>query len=90
MLRMTQTKLGRTTTVFAEGKILGAWVPEVRSAIDAIPDGHARKLDLGGVTFVDAEGAELISMLRRDGIEIVSCSHFLADLLDRYHRNPPR
>jgi anti-anti-sigma regulatory factor len=90
MLRMTRTQSGPATIIFVEGKILGPWVDEVRSAVAAVPDGQARRLDLTGVTFVDAAGAELLAALRRDGVEIASCSHFVADLLERYARNPPR
>jgi ABC-type transporter Mla MlaB component len=88
MLRMTRTDAGPTTTIFVEGKILGPWIPEIHSAIKAIPDGQTRRLDLAGVTFVDAAGAQLLSSLQQNGIEIASCSHFISDLLDRYARNP--
>ena len=87
---MTRTDSGPTTTIFIEGKILGPWVAEIRSTIDAIPTDRARKLDLGAVTFVDAAGAALLAVLMRDGVEITSCSHFLTDLLDQYSRNLPR
>ncbi len=89
MLRMTRTESGPATTIFIEGKILGPWVPEIRAAIAAIPNGQSRRIDLAGVKYVDSAGAELLTTLRRDGLEIASCSQFVADLLERYARNPP-
>jgi len=90
MLRMTRTDAGPATIILVEGKILGPWVDEIRSAIQGIPAGRLRRLDLAGVTFVDAAGAQLLASLREDGIEITSSSHFIADLLERYARNPLR
>jgi hypothetical protein len=88
MLRMTRTESGPATTIFIEGKILGPWVPEIVAAIAAIPEGHRRRIDLAGVTFVDHAGIELVAMLRRDGVEVASCSEFIAGLLERRARNP--
>ena len=90
MLRMTRTETGPVTTIYVEGKILGPWVAEIRSALQEIPSHHARRLDLAGVTFVDAAGAELLALLRKDGVDVSSSSHFIADLLERYARNPLR
>ena len=90
MLRMTRAETGPMTTIFVEGKILGPWLAEIRSAIQDIPSGRARRLDLAGVTFVDAAGAELLALLRQDGVQLTSSSHFIADLLERYARNPSR
>jgi translation initiation factor IF-2 len=87
MLRMTRAESGPVTTIYIEGKILGPWVSEIRAAIAAIPEGHARRIDLAGVTFVDPPGAELVDALRRDGVEVASCPQFVAGLLEHYGRN---
>ena len=87
MLRITRAELGPVTTIFLEGKILGPWVSEISAVIATIPKGHARRIDLAGVTFVDPPGAELVEALRRDGVEIASCPQFIAGLLERYARN---
>lgn len=87
MLRMTRTESGPTTTIQIEGKILGPWVSEVRSAVDEIPKSNARRLDMAGVSLVDASGAQLILQLQKEGVEVTSCSHFVADLLAHYRQS---
>lgn len=84
MLRMTRADAGPTATIRVEGKILGPWVSEVRSAVDALPKSGGRRLDLAGVSLVDASGARLLSTLESEGVELASCSHFVSDLLARY------
>jgi anti-anti-sigma regulatory factor len=90
MLRMTHAESGRVTTIFVEGKILAPWVPEVHAAIAAIPSGRQYRLDVAGVTFVDSAGARLLATLQRDGVEIASCSQFIAGLMKRAARNALR
>jgi ABC-type transporter Mla MlaB component len=87
MLRMTRADTGRVTTIIVEGKILGPWIAEVRAAIAAIPDGQQRRIDVARVTFVDSAGAELLATLQRDGIEVASCSQFIAELMKLAARN---
>lgn len=87
MLRMTRTESGQVTTIFLEGKILGPWVPEIRAAVAAIRSGQTRRIDLAGVTFVDLAGAELLSALHRDGVEVASCSPFVEELMRHSARN---
>jgi ferredoxin len=84
---MTRSDSGTHTTIFVEGKILAPWIPEIRAALALIPPGQARRIDLAGVTLVDREGAELLEALRRDGIEIASCSGFVAELIGRHARS---
>jgi len=87
MLRMTRTESGPTTTLFIEGKILAPWISEICSALAAIPSGQTRRIDLAGVTFVDLAGARLLAKLRREGVDVASCSPFVAELLRRYAHN---
>lgn len=87
MLRMTRAESGRVTTILVEGKILGPWISEVRAAIAAVPRGHRCRIDVARVTFVDSAGAELLATLQRDGVEIASCSRFIAELMRRAARN---
>lgn len=90
MLRITRAESGRVTTLVVEGRILAPWISEVRAAIAAIPRGHSYRIDVAGVTFVDSAGAELLATLQHDGIEIASCSPFIADLIQRAARNTLR
>lgn len=87
MLKITDTRTGTTTTLVLEGSILGPWVAEIRTALAAIPRRRKRRIDLAAVTFVDAEGADLLAALRRDGVQIVSPSPFVDELLSLHARN---
>jgi anti-anti-sigma regulatory factor len=87
LLRITHARTGTTTTLVLEGAILGPWVAEIRASLAAIPRRRKPRIDLAGVTFVDAEGADLLAALRRDGIQIVSPSPFVDELLSLHARN---
>jgi ABC-type transporter Mla MlaB component len=65
-----------------EGKLMGPWVSEVRDAFAHLKDRSTRTcLDLSDLTFVDQAGAELLRDLVRQGVEIVACSSYVAELL---------
>jgi hypothetical protein len=40
------------------------------------------RLDLHGLSFVDAEGARFLACLIRDGARVTACSRFVAEILD--------
>ncbi|HEY2157260.1 MAG TPA: hypothetical protein VGH33_16655 [Isosphaeraceae bacterium] len=62
------------------------WVGELESACGATRAAMDRvRLDLFGVSFVDAEGARFLASLIRDGARIVACSGFVAELLRLEH-----
>jgi ABC-type transporter Mla MlaB component len=69
-------------TLKLEGKLLGPWVDELRHACleHAINSAQVR-LDLSSVTFVDSGGANLLRELIRQGVSIVGCSGYVAELL---------
>ena len=64
-----------------EGKLLQAWVDEVRRVCVEAEDGSPPSLDLSGLGFVDRLGAELLQQLLRQGVRIHACSPFVAELL---------
>jgi hypothetical protein len=71
-----------TQTIKLEGKLLRPWVDEVRKACASGKDPAGRSsLDLSALTFVDAAGEELLRELIDQGIEIVACSSYVAELL---------
>lgn len=83
MLRLTRIAGTHSTqTIKLEGKLLGPWVDEVRQACAAgtIPAGRT-SLDLSALTFVDAAGEGLLRDLIGQGIEVVACSNYVAELL---------
>ena len=70
-----------------EGKLLQAWVHEVRRFCVEAEDGSLPSLDLSGLSFVDRRGAEMLQQLLRQGVRIRACSPFVAELL-HWDRNP--
>jgi hypothetical protein len=69
-------------TIKLEGEILGTWVGTVRDACTKRGRLTARpRLDLAGVTYVDAAGVELLRDLMAEGVEIAACSSFVRELL---------
>jgi hypothetical protein len=83
MLRFTRIEgTHPTQTIRLDGKLLRPWVDEVRKtcASGTDPTGRA-SLDLSTLTFVDAAGEELLRELIGQGIELVACSSYVAELL---------
>jgi hypothetical protein len=83
MLRLTRIEgTHPTQTIRLEGKLLQPWVDEVRNACACGTDlAGQTSLDLSALTFVDAAGEELLRKLIGQGIEVVACSSYVADLL---------
>jgi hypothetical protein len=88
MLRITTTNCGQAMSTFKlEGKLSGPWIGELESACSTsqvLPD--CVRLDLKGLTFVDAEGARFLARWIRDGARVIACSGFVAEILDLKHR----
>ena len=90
MLRITVS--GRDAScriVRIEGKLLQAWVDEVRRVCVEAEDGSLPSLDLSGLSFVDRRGAEMLQQLLRQGVRIHACSPFVAALLHWNHKPNP-
>src|SRR5436305_1541378 len=87
MLRVTQLLTDGIPTLRLEGKLVGPWVDEVRAAseeaLEALgdADGSTLRLDLAGVSFIDAAGAELLEHLLRRGAALAAASNYVAELL---------
>jgi hypothetical protein len=83
MLRLTRIAGTHPTQIIKlEGKLLRPWVDEVRQACAADAGTTERtRLDLAALTFVDAAGEKLLRDLIDRGIEVVSCSSYVAELL---------
>ena len=91
VLRITWVqKQGSRQTLKLEGQLLGPWITSVREACAETNNGcTGLQLDLTSLTYVDAEGFELLRDLLRDGIEIGDCSSFVGELLQRPKRQRP-
>ena len=81
MLRIATISGQRLTTINLEGKLLKPWLTEVQVAVSAAQTTDIVRLNLHELTYVDAEGIELLRTLRRGGIELVGPSPFIAQLL---------
>ena len=77
MLKITRTG---PSDLLIEGKLVGPYVEALREACDATREPPTR-LNLAAVTFVDADGLDLLETLRDTGAVLVSCSAFVQQLL---------
>lgn len=82
MLRITPIASENDVCLRLEGKIVGAWVDELRRTVDreAARTAHVR-LDLLDVIFVDDAGLRLLRELAAAGVRIGRCSRFVSELL---------
>lgn len=86
MLRIARTTNDRNTRLTLEGKLVGPWVEECRSAWnEAQAAGGEVSLDLSDVTFVDQGGLRLLRQLVAAGVRVPACSNFVAELLREEH-----
>lgn len=68
--------------LWLEGRILGDTARELRAVCRrALDDALPVLLHLGGVTFADADGVEMLQELERTGCVLSGCSPFVATLL---------
>jgi len=84
MLRITPLSSPGRLTLKLEGKLVSAWVDELRSASDSLRGFAGTKaLDLADLSYADAAGLALLHelMTTDNGFTIVSCSHFVHELL---------
>lgn len=88
MLRITVSEQAPSCRIIKlEGKLLQAWVDEVRRLCVEVEEGSLPSLDLSGLSFVDRPGAEMLQQFLRQGVRIHSCSPFVAELL-HWDRKP--
>jgi len=82
MLRISVSEQDSSCRIIKlEGKLLQAWVDEVRRLCVEAEEGSLPSLDLSGLSFVDRPGTELLQQLLRQGVRIHACSPFVAGLL---------
>ena len=85
MLKITRSEESERGDVLKlEGKLLGPWIDVLASACGEVDlDPNRVKLDLGGLTYVDAEGVEFLRSLIREGTQVIACSEFVVKMLLR-------
>lgn len=87
MLRITTVPTNPATPLLKlEGKLMGPWVEELQQVCTATSAPPPLCLDLSAVSYVDSAGVALLRGLSRQGVRLVSCSGFIAELL---HRESP-
>lgn len=59
-------------SLILEGRLAGPWVIELQVYVEQVLVNQRRcgKIDLGGVTYIDAEGKALLARLWREGAEL--------------------
>ncbi|HEY2990805.1 MAG TPA: hypothetical protein VGL11_24035 [Candidatus Binatia bacterium] len=72
MLKITTQDDATQTVVELEGKLAGPWVEELRGCWRNRSGGRPVRILLCAVTFVDAEGKNLLTEIYRDGAELVA------------------
>ena len=88
MLRITVSGQDPSCRIIKlEGKLLQAWLDEVRGFFAKVEGGSFPSLDLSGLSYVDRPGIELLQQLLRQGVRIHACSPFVAELV-RWDRKP--
>jgi anti-anti-sigma regulatory factor len=85
MLRVTRMpSVDSTVRLQVEGKLLGPWAGELRTAYEAAAsDADVVVLDLAAVVFVDQAGLDLLHELMDRGVPVARCSHFVKELLSQ-------
>ena len=79
MLRIDTIEDGGTAIMRLEGRMIGAWVEEVRrSCRDELGRGAAVTLDLSAVSFVDADGVVLLRELASRHVALANSTPFVA------------
>lgn len=85
MLRMTATTRPEGTTLVLEGRLGGAWVDELAACwrgVLAAYDAGPIRIDLDGVTFVDAAGRALIRAMRAQGAILVATDVMICTIVE--------
>ena len=79
MLKISPTgKSGKSISLKLEGRVIGAWVDELRQICETLL-GKGRKLtlDMGDVSFADQEGVTVLADFKSRGVTLINCSPFV-------------
>lgn len=82
VMKVTAQKHGAPATLKVEGKLAGPWVNELEKTwLDITAEDHDREVvaDLSDVTFIDAQGWDLLERMMESGAELQA-----HELLPRY------
>ena len=83
----TVRNAGRTVMLVLEGRLIGAWVDELRLVCERAQSGQTGiAVDLAGVAFVDRAGVALLRELADHHARLFNCSPFVAEQLKPQER----
>ncbi len=91
MLRITTHDNPECLTFQLEGKLAGPWVQELEDCWQKTLAGHRRpvvRVDLRGVTFLDAAGKEFLAALYARGAELVAAGCAMKAVVAEVTRAP--
>jgi len=83
-------ELDGRVTLQVEGRLTGAWVPELEDCWHAAITGHPERkisVDLSGVTCVDQAGQYLLRLMRRDGVILTGAGLAIRETLNELTGN---
>jgi hypothetical protein len=76
MLRITIHELPESVTLQFEGRLVGPWVQEAEQCWQrtrTVPHKTVQRLDLTGVTLIDAAGKAFLAAAQAAGAELIAC-----------------
>src|SRR2546430_2523994 len=91
MLRITVVNKSGSVTFQLEGKLAGPWVREMEQCWQttlASQNDPVFRLDLRGVTFIDAAGKEFLATAHGRGAEFVASGCLMRAVVDEIRRVP--
>ena len=83
MLRISPIDSGNHHVILRlEGRVAGPWVAELRTACEKVlGEGRALELNLAEVSYLDPAGVALLANVSERGVQLLSCSPFIAEQL---------
>ena len=83
MLKILQAeKANRGFTLELEARVGGPWVHELQSVCESLlKEGRVLKLDLAGVSYVNADGVSVLMSFKSRGVTLNNCSQFVEQQL---------
>ena len=89
-MRIQVDESGEQVRFQVEGRLAGAWVPELehcwRAALADYPE-RKISVDLSGVTCVDQAGEYLLRLMRRDGVSFIGAGLAIRETLNEMTGN---
>lgn len=85
MLKITITETPTERRFVVQGRLVGPWVTELRTAwkkTDGTHDGRACVLDLSDVTFIDKSGESLLRALCKKGAQFITKGVYIRHVVD--------